>query len=327
MLQRGGGHRSTRGSRIRLGVVAMAAIAMLGIAGCVETREVAGVSGTCTQPTTLNDGFFANRSIFFRVATQTNPTDPQTHWLCYRVKVAGQPEQAGRVDVNATTEAWGTRVTNDTASRSCATMSGNLIPPPHPIEQGEVLETPFYIDAGSNLATAALCVEVGAVKQRVAVELTGALNDPDVIVNSDTAPPPPTDTTPPPVGKASSACAAGTFGPASELINAHLSGRDLFLYTAQPANDEVHVCARLSGPGASGGVRLSVKAAVNQIVDIQQSGDISPCTNDVVVLSNPPLAIRTSPAGQLPASVCVNNTRFTVLAGPIPPVVTFQFDS
>ncbi|HEX8073953.1 MAG TPA: hypothetical protein VF545_03135 [Thermoleophilaceae bacterium] len=304
----------------------MAAIATLGVAGCVSTDNIAGVSGTCTQPTTLNDGFFANRSIFFRLATQTDPTDPQTQWLCYRVKVTGQPEQAGRVDVKATTEAPGARVTNDTASRSCATMLGNLITT-HPIEQGEVLETPFYIDAGSNLGTTALCVEAGAVKQRVAVELTGALNDPDVIVNSDTAPPAPTDTTPPPPGKASSACAEGAFGPASELINAHLSGRDLFLYTATPANDEAHVCARLSGPGASGGVRLSVKAAVNQIVDIQQSGDISPCTNDVVVLSSPALAIRTSPAGQLPASVCVNNTRFTILAGPIPPVVTFQFDS
>jgi hypothetical protein len=74
-------------------------------------------------------------------------------------------------------------------------------------------------------------------------------------------------------------------------------------------------------------VHLRVKAAVGQIVDVQQSADITPCTRDVVVLSNPPLAIRTSPPGALPASVCVNNTRLTVLAGPLPPIVSFELDS
>jgi hypothetical protein len=311
-----------RGLRVATGA-ALIAVAV-GASGCVEFKDVEGVSATCTQPTTLNDGFFANRSIFFRVSTQTDPTNPQTTWLCYRVKVAGQLDQAGRVDVNTTTEVPSVRVINDLSSRSCG---GDLIPLPHPIEEGQVLDTPFYIDAGSNLGTTALCVEVGAFKQRVGVELTGAINEPDVISNTDTAPPTPTDTTPPPVGKPSSSCAAGAYGPADELINAHYADRDLFLYTAKPANDEVHVCVRGSGSQATGGVHLKVKAAPSQIAEIQQSGDTSPCTQNVLTLLNPPTAIKVSPPGQLPASVCVNSTRYTILPGPVPPVVSWQFDS
>jgi hypothetical protein len=309
-----------------VGAAALAATA-IGMSGCVGGRSVAGVSETCTQPTTLNDGFFASRSVFFRISTQTDPTDPRTTWICYRVRVSGQPEQAGRIDVNP----------NDTSSLACTTTPGNGIPTPHPIEQGEVLETPFYIDAYAKLVPAWsasglsggnvwLCVEAGPVKQRVAIDL-GTANDPDLFVNTDPAPPAPQDTTPPPAGKASTSCSAGAYGPATELVNAHLSGRDLFLYTAKPADDELHVCARLSSPQASGGGHLAVKAAASQVVDVQQSTDVTPCTQDVVVLSNPPMAIRTTPVGQTPPSICVNGTRYTIVTGPIPPVVSFTPDA
>lgn len=84
---------------------------------------------------------------------------------------------------------------------------------------------------------------------------------------------------------------------------------------------------RLSSPQQSGGGHLRVKAATSQIVDVQQSSDITPCTQDVVVLSNPPMAIRRSPLGQMPASICVNNTRYAIVTGPLPPVVSFTPDS
>ncbi|HEX8053769.1 MAG TPA: hypothetical protein VF517_12320 [Thermoleophilaceae bacterium] len=311
-----------------IGIVGALLAAAVFVAGCVSTANVAGVSNTCTNPATMNDGFFANRSVYFRISTQADPVDPSTNWVCYRIKVPNQPETAGRLDVNATTDvAPVARVTTDVDSRACTTTVGNTLPTTHPIQQGTVAETPFYIDAYGAGSQTWLCVEAGPVKHRVLVNASAGLNEPDVTANSDTAPGPIADTTPPPAGQPSTSCSAGAYGPATENVNAHLADRDLFLYNAKPADNEVHVCARLSSPQGAAGFHLGVKAAVNQVVDVQQSSDITPCTNDVLVLGNPPLALRTSPVGQTPVSVCVNSTRYTVVTGPVPPVVTFERDT
>lgn len=314
------------GMMVRRVMVAAAAIVTLGVAGCVDTNNVAGVSATCTQPSTLNDGFLENRNVVFRVATQTDPLNERNTWICYRVKGPNGVDQGGRIDVEPHTSVSGVEVTTDLSSRACAT-AGNLIPPPHPIESGELAGTPFYIDAFASTAppSAWLCIEAGGFKERVKV--TGpAANEAEVVVNSDTAPPPIADTTPPPAGLPSSGCAENAYGTPTEHVNAHLNGHDLFVYTAKPADNEAHVCARVSGEPAAG-VHLAVKAAVSQIVDVKTSTDITPCTEDVVVVSNPALAIRKSPAGQSPPSICVNGTRYTVVTGPVPPIVSAQFDS
>jgi hypothetical protein len=327
MLQRGRRDRALRGARLRIGVAVAAAAVTLGVAGCVDVQNVAGVSGTCTSPTTLHDGFFQNRTVAFRVATQPDPLNEKETWVCFRVKPASQPEQAGRIDVNPTTGVGAVTVTTDLSSRACASGPSNLIPPPHPIEQGEVLDTPFYIDGYATISgglSAWVCVEAAGFKQRVLVNAP-TVDDPDVVVNSDTAPPPMADTTPPPAALPSSACAENAFGTPTEHVNVHLNGRDLFLYTSRPADNEAHICARVSGT-PSGGVRVSVKAAPSQIVDVQTSSDLSPCTQDVVVTSNPPVAIRMSPAGQTPPSVCVGATRHTIVTGPVPPIVSVARD-
>jgi hypothetical protein len=315
-------------SRLVAGGAALVA-ALVMLTGCAE--EVGGISGTCTQPETLNDGFFADRSIFFRVSTQKHPTDPRTTWVCFRVKVQGQTDTAGRIDVNPTAGTTGSEVTADTDSRSCAIGSGNLVPGPHPVQEGAVLDTPFYLDAyagGDPLLTddgVALCVEVGSIKQRVVVPLP-EVQLPTVTARTDPAPPAPQDTTPPPAGKPSSSCYEGRYGTPSELINAHLGSRDLYLFTARPNETELHVCARLSGQ-QSGGGRLSVNAAPGQIVRVDQSPDVSPCTQNVVTLSNPRMSIALTPTGQSPPSVCVSGTRYTVVTGPIPPVVAWTPDT
>lgn len=330
MLRRGTPVESIRGfvARLTAGCAALVA-AMIMLTGCVE--EAGGISGTCTQPETLNDGFFADRNIFFRVSTQTHPTDPRTTWVCFRVKVQGQTDTAGRIDINPSAGTTGSEVTADTNSRGCAVGSANLIPPPHPIQEGAVLDTPFYFDAyaGDDPAITddgvALCLEVGSIKQRVVVPLP-RVQLPAVTARTDPAPPALQDTTPPPAGKPSSSCYEGRYGTPRELINAHLSRRDLFLLTAQPNQTELHVCARLSGQ-QSGGGRLSVNAAPGQIVRVEQSPDTSPCTQNVVTLSNPPMSIALTPTGQNPPSVCVSGTRYTVVTGPIPPVVSWTPDT
>jgi hypothetical protein len=323
----------------RLAVAAALAAVTVAATGCVELKTVPSVSATCTQPTAMSGGFFANRGVYFRVSAQQDPTDPQESWICYRLKVPDQPEQAGRIDVDGTTSTGGARLTTDLQSRACATGTENALGAlPHPIEEGEVLDTPFYIDAYARAGDPAwgedgirdtyawLCVEAGPLKQRVIAE-AGRIDDPHVVHNADPTPGAIQDTTPPPAGKASTTCSAGAYGPATELVNAHLIGSDLFLYTARPADDELHVCARLSSAQASGGLHLRVKAATSQVVDIRQSSDTTPCTQDVVTLSNLGLSIRRSPVGQMPPSVCVNGTRYTFVTGPLPPVVSFELDS
>ena len=78
MVRRGRSVTSIRGFRLRLMLLSVAALAAIVLGGCVQTRTVAGVSDSCTQPATFNDGFFLNRSVFFRVSTQADPLDPRT---------------------------------------------------------------------------------------------------------------------------------------------------------------------------------------------------------------------------------------------------------
>lgn len=324
----------TRGSskrrsvaRTALGAAAFVPAALM-LSGCVN--DVPHISETCTQPASMADGFFANRTLYYRVSAQTSPTDPKTTWICEDVHVGapGAPvvEQARRISVTADASAAVGQVTTDTNSRACASGSNNAVPPPHPFEQGAVGDLTFYLDSYTNGAnTAWLCVEAGSIKERVVVN-TPTATTPTVVVNDDPTPAPLQDTSPPPTGKPSSSCYAGAYGTPSELVNLHTDTRDLFLYTAQPSDHEVHVCARLSGP-QSGGVHLGVNAAVDQIVRIDQSTDTTPCTQTVVTLSNPPASIKTSPPGQSPPSVCVSGTRYTVVAGPVPPVVRWDLDT
>jgi hypothetical protein len=325
MLGSGAPVGSARRSRSRVALATAALIAAtIFLSGCLE--EIPQLSDTCTQPATLNDGFFANRSAFFRVSTQTKPTDPQTTWVCYRVKVGNDQDHAGRIDVKSTSGANVGPVTTDGNSRACATGSNNTVPGPHPVEAGAVGDVGFYLDAYAGGEAAWLCLEVGSVKQRVIVPIPTA-DLPAVNLDFDPSPSPPQDTTPPPTGKASSSCYAGTYGPPSELINTHLDTRDLFLFTAQPSDEELHVCARLSGPAQSGGGRLSVNAALGQIVRVEESADTSSCTQNVVTLSNPAVSIKLTPPGQTPPSICVSGTRYTVVTGPVPPVVSWTPDT
>jgi hypothetical protein len=327
MLQRGTRGRSTRRSlaRIALGSAALVG-AMFTFSGCIN--DVPHISETCTQPASMADGFLANRTISYRVSTQTSPTDPKTTWICENVHVGDVASDvtARRISIRADAGATVGQVTTDSNSRACASGSNNSVPSPHPIEQGGVGDLSFYLDAYANGTNAAwLCLEAGSVKQRVIVN-TPTATTPTVVVNDDPTPSPLQDTTPPPVGKPSSSCYAGAYGPADELINTHTDTRDLFLYTARPSDNELHVCARLSGP-QSGGVHLAVNAAADQIVRIEPSPDTTPCTQNVVTLSNPPASIKTTPPGQSPPSVCVDDTRYTVIVGPIPPVVDWDLDN
>jgi hypothetical protein len=318
MLERGASKRSIRRTLTALGCVTLV-VATVAVSGCVvQDAPFAGL--TCNTPTTVYKGFFVNGQVAFRVAMQQNPSDSRTTWVCLQLK-AGANFAGGRVDVRGPS-VLGTP-TVDANSRACATGTNNLVPPPHPIEQGSVLGTPFYFDVYAGDGGTWLCLEVGAVKQRLVFPplLDAGLYQ----YNVDTSPTSPAGAIPPPAGKPSSSCYEGAYGRSTELINARLGDRDMWLYTAKPSDTELHVCARLSG-AQSGGGHLSVNAAPDQIVRIDQSTDTSSCTHDIVTLTNPPTSLKISPPGQAPPSVCVNGTRYTVVTGPIPPVVSWTPD-
>jgi hypothetical protein len=307
-----------RGAR-RLSIAGALIAALLALSACdVDTGDVAGVSDTCTNPTTIHDGFVAERKAYVRVRSQPKPGDPRTTWVCFRLKVEGQLDQAGRISLR-TPSATVTEPVLDTNSRACASGSGNLTPGPHPHEDGAVGNVGFYLDTYANTGAAWLCVEAGTIKQRLAVTVPTA-EIAQVAVYTDPAPAPPQPTMSPELGKPSSACYEGKHGASDELVNTDHGPRHVFLYTAQPSSTEVHVCARVTGSQAVGG-HLAVRGTPGQVVDVQQSSDTTPCTENILTLSNPPVSLKKTPTGQNPPAVCVNGTRYTVVTGSIPPAL------
>lgn len=303
-------------------------MALLGLPALATAQvpSAPGISETCGQPTAIQEGFLAARNVFFRLRTQPDPSDPKTTWICYRVKV-GSTDNAGRIDVTLPSATAGLP-TRDANSRACESASGNLVPGPHPLEEGAVDELEFYVDSYASAEAAWVCLEVGAVKERVVVPLP-AVGLPQVTVTRDSDPSQPTATMTPEAGLPSSTCYEGDYGPATELVNTDHGQYHVFLFSAQPSASEIHLCARVYHVGSNdAGAHLAVNAAVGQIVQLQQFPDPDPsfCTRNVLTLTTPPVSLRTSPVGQLPQSICLNGTRYTLVTGPVPPLVALDLD-
>lgn len=285
-----------------------------------------GISETCGNPTVIQDGFLADRSVYFRLRARPDPADPQRTWICYRVKVGSGVDHAGRIDVRTPSVTPGAPTT-DGASRACATGSNNLVPGPHPLEEGAVGSVPFYVDSYASTGAVWLCLEAGTAKQRLVLPLPGVA-PPAVSVTRDSDPWQPTPTMQPQPGLPSSSCYEGDYGPSRELVNTDHGRHHLFLFTAQPSATELHLCVRLAdlvGP-RSVGAHVGVDADLGQTVRVEPSPDTSPCTANLVTLSTPPVSVATTPIGQSPFSICVNGTRYAVITGPLPPVVSLTPD-
>jgi hypothetical protein len=312
----------------RVAVIASIAVATLALPSpaAAQLPSAPSISDTCGTPTLIQDGFLANRNVYFRLRTQPHPTDPQTTWICYRVKVGSGVDHAGRIDVRTPSVTPGLP-TIDGSSRACATGSNNLVPGPHPLEEGAVGDVSFYLDSYASTGAVWLCMEVGSEKRRLVLPLPG-VDPPAVTVTRDSDPWQPTPTMSPEAGLPSSSCYEGQHGPSTEWVNTDHGRHHLFLFSAQPSATELHLCARLVdvvGP-RSAGAHLEVNADVGQVVRIEPSSDTSPCGVNVITLSTPPISIRTTPIGQNPPSICVNDTRYAVITGPLPPVVSLTPD-
>jgi hypothetical protein len=311
----------------------IATIVALGVAtlalpspAAAQLPSAPGIGETCGDPTFIQEGFLASRTVFFRLRTRPDPADPRTTRICFRVKLAGGVDHAGRIDVRAPGVTAGIPTT-DGNSRACATGANNLVPGPHPLEEGTVGTVPFYLDSYASAGVVWLCLEAGSLKQRLVLPLPG-VDGPAVTVTRDSDPWQPTPTLEPEAGLPSSSCYEGRHGPATELVNTDHGRHHLFLFTAQPSASELHLCARLAdlvGPN-SAGAHLAVNANVGQVVRVEPSADTSSCTVNVVTLSLPPISIRTTPPGHSPVAVCVDETRYAVVTGPVPPVVTLTPD-
>jgi hypothetical protein len=95
--------------------------------------------------------------------------------VCYRFEQDGSDPVSGAFRVQGTGSP-GTPSSDQDAS-SCATAPGNLVPPPHPIREGQLGDpndplqvppyTPYRLDAYANATEAWVCIEVDDTKLRV----------------------------------------------------------------------------------------------------------------------------------------------------------------
>ena len=306
------------------GIAAVAIAAVLALPGAAGAAGSApGISDTCTNPVVIQEGFLASGTVFFRLRAQPAP-DPTTLWVCFRAKVGGT-DVAGRIDVRS--RAITDRLPHfDPAanSRACSTTPGNQVPGPHPIA-GTIREIPFLVDTYASSTGVWVCLEAGDAKLRLIVPVSGVDNLP-LDVTMDSAPAPPQPTMDPQPGLPSSRCYAEAYGSPTELVNTDHGPEHLFVFAAGSPLTQ-HLCVRLHGGPRPTGFDLGVKVDAGAIVTLETSSDLTPCTEDVITLTSPPLiSISHTPSG-VPPSVCISGqglepTRYTirVLSGDPTPV-------
>jgi hypothetical protein len=297
------------------------------------TAQVIGGTGTysntCTAPAvTVADGYVGSTYVTLRA--QPNPSNAQTEWVCYRVSNPSSGSFGGRLDVTGASTSAGTP-TIDSSTSACATTSGNIIPPPHPVLSGTVVSQAFLVDDYATSNQVWVCLTAGGVNDRVVVPLPGA-SSPQVANNLDSSPPPlPTPTADP---NPSGTCQGGTAGPYQQFVNMNTAGVQTWLYSSQPDSGTADLCARVQGSSTSAGGVLSVSTTgVPGVSPTVGPGSQSACTLPILTLTSPVQAsLSTSPTSSNPATVCVSqgSSSYAEQAGvtgsPTPPKVTWTPD-
>lgn len=322
-------------ARVLLAACAVLAAAALGAPAPASAQDY---SGSCSSPLAQVFDGYAGGSTYVKLRVQPDPADPKTTWICYRVSNGGSLEQGGRIDVSSGS-ATADPPSADANSGLCSTTPGNAVPGSHPVFSGSVGDpndppyVPFALDAYANSGEAWICAEVGDFKQRVVVPVPEA-SAPTVVNRPDAPAPALLSPTPGPAGYPSSSCQQGLFGTPQQHLNADVGQTHVWAYTAQPMPARAHVCARLQGPVSGGGMlTLDASSSPGITPTVEGSNDTSPCTINVVTLTQPVQAsARRSPSGASPASVCVSSgstsQRLTVGASgsPSAPTATWTPD-
>ena len=261
-----------------------------------------------TSPTTVVDGYFG--SLYARLKTQGSGANT---WVCARLQPENGTELAGGKLVVSDA---GSGVSQDDKYGECSTQGGNVLPGPHPFRSGTIGDpdeppsAPYLLDAYANGSGAAwLCLRAG-IGARLMLNGGASVfkqDDPVLAVS-----PPRTPWTP---GKASTDCESQTGGTKTRLVNALISGTQVWL-TAWQLGSKVQLCVRAAGSTTAGG-RLTIEAGASGVSPVLDQGtDTTACTTDVFTDDQDQLYVRRSSGTANPASVCITkgttSQRFTV---------------
>jgi hypothetical protein len=240
----------------------------------------------------------------FTLRTARDPGDANKDWVCFAVQSSrgGNPIShfGGKVVVQRPAA---NAVAIDNESEACEGAGTDLF---H--EEGAVRDIPFELRVtrvpGAGVAGQIwVCAYAGGtIDTRVKIDtnLAGASFEQD----------PPTNLAYPspagPAGYPSSTCQSQFFH--VREINAQVRDYRVWLYTKQTGTDRIDVCVRAqpvagSGPAAGGLLTLDTTGIAQLGTD--ESSDFSPCTDNELTLSNPPIQLRHSRPGASPAWVCV----------------------
>ena len=250
------------------------------------------------------DGWVFNNHYTLRTAR--DPANANKDWVCFAVQNANGAVPVthfgGKVVVQRPSA---NAVAIDSESEACEGAGTDLF---H--EEGAVRDIPFEFRvtrvAGAGVAGQIwVCANVnngGTIDTRVKIDtdLAGASFEQDPAANYPYASPPG------PAGYPSSTCQAQFFH--VREINARVGDYRVWLYTKQTGTDRIEVCVRAqpvagSGPAAGGLLTLDTTGIAQ--LGIDESSDFSPCTDNELTLSNPPIQLRHSRPGASPAWVCV----------------------
>jgi hypothetical protein len=267
------------------------------------------------------DGWVFNN--YYTVRTAKDPSDANKDWVCFAVQNAtgGVPAHFGGKVVVQRPAADAVAIDNQ--SEACEGAGTDLF---H--EGGAVRDVPFDLRVtrvpGAGVAGQIwVCASAnnGTIDTRVKVDtdLAGASFEQD---------PPTTVAYPSPAGPAgypSSSCESQVLH--VREINAQVRDHRDWLYTKQTGTDRIDVCVRaqpLAGSGPAVGGILTLDTTGIAQLGSDQSSDFSPCTDNELTLSDPPIQLRNSRPGASPAWVCVQagttyrRVQLSALSGGLP---------
>jgi photosystem II stability/assembly factor-like uncharacterized protein len=263
-----------------------------------STADVTPPSDDCTAPTTtVLDGYVG--SVYGRLEVQRNATET---WVCTRLQLENGQELAGGKLVAGPD---GTPAAVDSQSEACAAQTGSA----H-LTGGDVgdpgdpgIQIPYSLDTWSTGDESWVCMRAGIGARAV---LSPGVFERD---GSSAPAPPRVPWTP---GAASAECESQVGGARTRVVNAVVGGVQVWV-TGWQSGSRTLLCVRAQGGGSSGGRLLLDATGTPGVQPVTSVGfDASGCTVAVFSNDSAELAIRRSPTGVSPASVCVTRGTSTI---------------
>jgi hypothetical protein len=312
-------------------VILSVSCAVTGLAAPVAHADVVNVASSTGYPSddcfggALFNGYV--RTTYVQVEQRL--VSPNEEWVC--VRVDGDTLNAGgKFVVTAPVAGAGIPVVDDNSDACSASSSGNSVPGPHPTVGGALGDPadpstylPFLLDTYASNAGAWVCLQVGAIRERVVVPVGVGLVPPTVTFFADApgrhvAEWIPFASAPPAAPSGTCQANGGT-----QYVDLGLFGfwtDRVYVYTWQPSATVLDICVGYRNDYqrtvAAGGMLTVDTTNTGSIANVTTGPDLGSCLNVVGISSPTTLAVGRSPGTSLPASVCVTvgTTTFRITA-------------